>query len=78
MSVFPNPVTENISIQTENSSAIQTVFISTLLGEQKSIDFRISDEKTIELSLGNEASGIYFIEIQAIFEEKIRVKILKN
>ncbi len=78
VSVFPNPVTENISIQTENSSAIQTVFISTLLGEQKSIDFRISDEKTIELSLGNEASGIYFIEIQAIFEEKIRVKILKN
>jgi hypothetical protein len=78
VSVFPNPVTEIVSIRSENSSAIQSVFVSTLLGERKSIDFRISDEKTIELNLGDQPSGIYFIEIQANFDEKIRVKILKN
>ena len=78
VSVFPNPVTEIISIRTENSSAIQSVFISTLIGEIKSIDFRISDKKTIELNLKNQPSGIYIIEIQANLQDKIRVKILKN
>lgn len=78
VSVFPNPVTEIVSIQSENSSTIQSVFISTLLGERKSIDFRISDENTIELNLNNQPSGIYIIEIQANLQDKIRVKILKN
>ena len=78
VSVFPNPVTETVSIQTENSSTIQSVFISTLLGERKSIDFRISNENTIELNLKNQPSGIYIIEIQANLQDKIRVKILKN
>jgi hypothetical protein len=78
ISVFPNPVTEIVSIRTENSSAIQSVSLSTLLGERKSIDFRISDEKTIDLNLKNQPSGIYFIEIVANLQDKIRVKILKN
>ena len=78
VSVFPNPVTETVSIQTENSSTIQSVFISTLLGERKSIDFRISNENTIVLNLKNQPSGIYIIEIQANLQDKIRVKILKN
>ena len=78
VSVFPNPVAEVVSIRTENSSTIQGVFISTLLGERKSIDFRISDEKTFELNLKNQPSGIYIIEIQANLQDKIRVKILKN
>lgn len=78
ISVFPNPIAEIVSIRTENSSTVKSVFISTLLGERKSIDFRISNENTIELNLKNQPSGIYIIEIQANLQDKIRVKILKN
>ena len=73
--IYPNPVTEQLTIETAQMKNENTLTISNIRG-QELIRKQINDYK-IQIDIGNLASGIYFVKL--ITDEKVETrKIIKN
>lgn len=72
LSVFPNPVSDLLTITNDNA-AIDMVSISNALGQTKTVKTAITD-KSVIVDCSNLSSGIYFLSVQSegkVFTQKV-------
>jgi hypothetical protein len=72
-SVFPNPVQDQFTIQTERASEISKVNLYSILGELVA-----SHENATTIDISTFSSGVYFAEILGINKQTQTIKIIKQ